>query len=52
MHTELIQHLREHSLALVEIARKSTDPDISAELEALAIELLKRASRLERETRF
>jgi hypothetical protein len=52
MHQELIQHLREHALALVNIARKLSDPDISAKLEAMAVELLRRASTLEHDTHF
>jgi hypothetical protein len=49
MHTELIQRLRDHALALVKLARKVTDPDQSFELEAIAVDLLKQASELERE---
>jgi len=48
MHTELIQHLRDHAITLVNIARTLADPEASAKLEAMAIELLKRASALER----
>jgi hypothetical protein len=46
MHRELIQQLRKHALALVNLARKLTDPDQSLELEAIAVDLLKRASNL------
>lgn len=52
MHADLIQHLRDHAMALVGIARTLSDPDVSAKLEAMAVELLKRASTLERDSRF
>jgi hypothetical protein len=52
IHQELIAHLREHAVALVNLARKSSEPDIANELETLAIELLKRASQLEADSRF
>jgi hypothetical protein len=53
MHKEHIAYLREHAHALVKLARKQQcDQALAGELEELAIELLKRASELERGTKF
>jgi hypothetical protein len=51
MHKELITYLRAHAHELVKLARKASDEPLSLELEKLAIELLRRAAELERETR-
>ena len=47
MHTELVEYLRRHALTLVEIARKMGDAETAGRLEAIAIDLLKRARSLE-----
>ena len=52
MHMELIIYLRTHAHDLVRLARRSSDAALSLELEKMAIEILKRASDLERDTRF
>jgi hypothetical protein len=43
-----IRRLREHALSLVKVARKVIDPDLSAELDVIAIEVLTSAAKLER----
>jgi hypothetical protein len=52
MHKELIVYLRMHAHDLVKLARQSSDETLSLELEKMAIEMLKRASDLERDSRF
>jgi hypothetical protein len=52
MYNELIAYLREHAHKLVKLARRESDAEIASELEGLAVELLQRASDLERDTRF
>jgi hypothetical protein len=47
MHKELITYLRDHAFAMVELARKESDPEIALQLEAMAVELLKRARQLD-----
>ena len=51
MHKELIVYLRMHAHDLVKLARQSADEKLSLELEKMAIEMLKRASDLERDSR-
>ena len=51
MHNELIFYLRTHAHDLVKLARQSSDETLSLELEKMAIEMLKRASDLERDSR-
>jgi hypothetical protein len=51
MHKELITYLRMHAHDLVKLARKASDEALSLELEKMAIELLKRAADLERDSR-
>ena len=48
METELVRRLRRHALLLVQVARKVEDPDLTAELEIIAIEVLTSAAKLER----
>jgi hypothetical protein len=48
MHGDIVRSLRKQALALVQMARKLTDRDLSAELEIMAIEILASASKLER----
>ena len=52
MHKELILYLRTHAHDLVKLARQATDATLSLELEKMAIEMLKRAADLERDSRF
>jgi hypothetical protein len=51
MHKELIVYLRMHAHDLVKLARQSADQTLSLELEKMAIEMLKRAGDLERDSR-
>ena len=51
MHKELIVYLRAHAHDLVKLARQSSDETLSLELEKMAIEMLKRASDLDRDSR-
>jgi hypothetical protein len=51
MHKELIVYLRMHAHDLVKLARQSSDETLSLELEKMAIEMLKRAGDLERDSR-
>ena len=51
MHKELIVYLRAHAHGLVKLARRSSDETLSLELEKMAIEMLKRASDLDRDSR-
>jgi len=51
MHKELIAYLRRHAHDLVKLARQSADEKLSLELEKMAIEMLKRANDLERDSR-
>jgi hypothetical protein len=51
MHKELIVYLRTHAHDLVKLARQSSDETLSFELEKMAIEMLKRAGDLERDSR-
>jgi hypothetical protein len=51
MHKELIVYLRIHAHDLVKLARQSSDETLSLELEKMAIEMLKRAGDLERDSR-
>jgi hypothetical protein len=51
MHKELIVYLRMHAHDLVKLARQSSDETLSFELEKMAIEMLKRAGDLERDSR-
>ena len=52
MHNELIVYLRAHAHDLVKLARQSADETLSLELEKMAIEMLKRAADLERDSKF
>ena len=52
MHKELIAYLRMHAHDLVKLARQSADATLSLELEKMAIEMLKRAGDLERDSKF
>ena len=52
MHKELIAYLRTHAHHLVQLARQSADATLSLELEKMAIEMLKRAGDLERDSKF
>ena len=51
MQKELISYLRAHAHDLVKLARQSSDETLSLELEKMAIEMLKRAGDLERDSR-
>ena len=51
MHKELLIYLRAHAHDLVKLARQSSDETLSLELEKMAIEMLKRAGDLERDSR-
>jgi hypothetical protein len=51
MHRELIEYLRAHALELVKMARETSDEALASKLETMAIELLKRAAELERDSR-
>ena len=51
MQKDLIVYLRMHAHDLVKLARRSPDETLSLELERMAIEMLKRASDLERDSR-
>ena len=51
MHKELIVYLRAHAHDLVKLARQSSDETLSLELEKMAIEMLKRAGDLDRDSR-
>jgi hypothetical protein len=44
-----IRRLREHALALVMVSRTVMDPDLSAKLDVIAIEILTAAAKLERD---
>jgi hypothetical protein len=44
----MVQRLRRHALLLVQVARKVRDPDLTAEIQVLAIEILTSAAKLER----
>jgi hypothetical protein len=52
MHKELIVYLRTHAHDLVKLARGASDETLSLELEKMAIEMLKRAADLERDSKF
>ena len=52
MHKELIVYLRAHAHDLVKLARRTSDETLSLDLEKMAIELLKRAGDLERDSKF
>ena len=52
MHKELIAYLRTHAHDLVKLARQSSDQTLSLDLEKMAIEMLKRAGDLERDSKF
>ena len=52
MHKELIAYLRTHAHDLVKLARQTSDEALSLDLEKMAIELLKRAGDLERDSKF
>ena len=52
MQKDLIVYLRMHAHDLVKLARQSADEKLSLELEKMAIEMLKRASDLERDSKF
>ena len=48
-HADEIRRLREHALALVMVARNAVDPDLSAKLDVIAIEILTSAAKLARD---
>jgi|1185.fasta_scaffold44066_2 hypothetical protein len=52
MHKELIAYLRARAHELVKLARQTSDATLSLELEKMAIDMLKRASDLERDSKF
>ena len=52
MYRELIAYLRSHAHDLVKLARQTADATLSLELEKMAIEMLKRAGDLERDSKF
>jgi hypothetical protein len=50
MHAEIVRKLRTQALALVQAARQIANPDLSAQIEIIAIEILASASKLERDS--